>query len=39
MNIIKKMNKRLDERGELIIKNDFYIEDLVDILKGVMINE
>lgn len=35
----KKLQSGIYERGELIIKNDFYIEDLVDILKGVMINE
>ena len=35
----KKLQNGIYERGELIIKNDFYIEDLVDILKGVMINE
>ena len=30
----KKLQNGIYERGELIIKNDFYIEDLVDILKG-----
>lgn len=31
----KKLQNGIYERGELIIKNDFYIEDLVDILKEV----
>lgn len=31
----KKLQNGIYERGELIIKNDFYIEDLVDILRGV----
>ena len=30
----KKLQNGIYERGELIVKNDFYIEDLVDILKG-----
>ncbi len=32
----KKLQNGIYERGELIIENDFYIEDLVDILRGVV---
>lgn len=35
----KKLQNGIYERGELIIKSDFYIDDLLEILKGEYIYE